>query len=388
MAMKSSLSILVLVSCLACSAATTPTQAPGKPQQDPRTSRDSGKQDPEKQDKSKKDTSKKSDGQEEESRPRKSLISDLTDPMRAKRPGTGVKGDESSSESILRMTPGLGGDPLAGLGASGTKISPDLRMLLDISRSRSNQARYRAQHSPPHPGTYFQDISTLGLGRWAERPQRDGLGRITSMTDASGNRSNFRYGTGGFEGMSLEPRGPLNPRWGQTGLLLKENPERGFFAKRPVFNSQQDESGIEGRRWVSPLSNATQSAHSPEGGRFFTRYDVLGRPVYSFDASGKLSFNRYGPHGNLVGTYNAQGKLTLFGHDVRGRRNYAVDSTGSRILLDQNRGGSAVIRTPDGKVIKTGGDFGALKPRGIPVVNESEGKAGKDAGKPEGKAKK
>ena len=73
--------------------------------------------------------------------------------------------------------------------------------------------------------------------------------------------------------------------------------------------------------------------------------------------------------------------MTLFGHDAQGRRNYAVDSTGSRILLDQDRKGSAVIRTPDGKVLKTGGDFGALKPMGISTGNEAKGKAGKDARK-------
>jgi YD repeat-containing protein len=263
------------------------------------------------------------------------------------------------------------------------EISPDLLMLLEMSRSPTSQARYRAQNAPPHPGTFFQDVSTLGIGRWAERPQRDGLGRITAMTDASGNRSTFRYGARGFEGMHLEPRGPLDPRWGQTGLLLRKNPARGFFSKRPIFNDPQDESRIEGGRWVSPLSNATQSVHSPMGGRFFTRYDVLGRPMYSFDASGKLSFNRYGPHGNLIGTYNARGKLTLFGHDTRGRRNFAVDSSGSRILLDQDRKGGAVIRTPDGKVIKTGGDFGDLKPQAISAGIKSERKDVKEAGKPE-----
>jgi len=307
------------------------------------------------------DTNAKKD---EKKKVRNPLISDLTDPMKAFRDQGEAPGKKGSTEAVLQMTPGLGGDPLAGLSLPESELSPDLQTLLQFARNPTSQARYRAATSPPHPGSYFPDLSTLGTPMWAERPQRDGLGRITSLTDASGTHTTFSYGPKGFTGMKVDRRGPLNADRGSAGRLLRGNPQRGFFGQYPIFNNLQWGQVTGGDLQVNPLSNSTLGLHNSDGTRSFTTHDLLGRPIYRFDARGKISFNRYGPHGNLIGSIGSDGRLTLYNHDSLGRRNFAVDSSGNRILMDQDRFGSTILQTPDGNVMRTGGLYGPQKPMG------------------------
>jgi len=319
-----------------------PANAPSIAPQDSAQNTDDKKQD-------KKDAS---DGKKD---PRP-LISDLTDPMRFIWPKREADEEgQPTPESVLRLVPGLGGDALAGLVESEVDLSPDVRMMLQYSRSPVNAARFRAAVAPHRwrdPSVLF---STSGVPAWAEREQRDEFGRITSMTDALGNRTRFSYDDKGFVGAEADPAGPVNPRWGNAGLLIQRNPQRGNFDERPIFDYDAwgFRAGRGGRLDVSPFANQTDSNLNPKtGSRSFTTYDLMGRPLYRYDGKGRLSFNRYGPGGQLLGTYDSSGQLTLFGHDSLGRRNFTVDSLGNRMLVDQDRG-NAVMRSSDGNVIRT-----------------------------------
>jgi YD repeat-containing protein len=288
------------------------------------------------------------------------LISDMTDPMRviwpkrATQPGeTGQ--DQPTPTSVLRLVPGLGGDALNDLVESEVDLSPDVRMMLRYSRNPANAARFRAAVAPHRwrdPSVLF---STRGVRKWSEREQRDELGRITSMTDSLGNRTDIKYDDRGFAGAESDPAGPLNPRWGNAGRLIQRNPQRNSYQERPIFDyTPWEQRARKGARLeVSPFANRTESNLNPRtGARSFTSYDLTGRPIYRYDGKGRLSFNRYGPGGQLLGTYDSTGRLTLFGHDRLGRRNFSADSVGNRMLVDQERG-NAVMRTGDGRVIRT-----------------------------------
>ena len=294
----------------------------------------------------------------------KPRISDLTDPMRTIWPKTKADGSPRSADELLRMVPGRGGDALAGLVESERDLSPDLRLLLDFSRNPANDARQRAATLPPESMKPFLLFNTVAVPRWGEKEQRDALGRITSMTDALGNRTNVRYDERGFAGVQAEPVGPLNLQWGDAGRLIQQNPERGAFEDRPIFDYTPFEyrARMGARLGASPLSHATEQRIHPDGGRSFVVYDLMGRPIYSYDSQGRLSLNHYAPGGQLMGTYDAQGRLTLYGQDRLGRRNFAVDSEGNRVLVDQDRQGSGVLGTAAGNTIKAGGSYVPARP--------------------------
>ena len=296
----------------------------------------------------------------------KPSISDLTDPMRTLRPATGPTRKATAADDLLRLVPGLGGDVLAGLVESEKDLSPDLRLLLDFLRDPANDARQRAVAVPPAEMKPFLLFSTAGIPAWGEQEQRDQFGRITSMADALGNRTHFRYDAHGLAGIEAEPVGPLNLRWGDSGRLIQENPQRGGLGERPIFDNLPQEFRAARAPFLtaSPYSLVTEQRVHPDGGHSFTVYDLMGRPVYTYDTRGHLTLNRYGPGGQLLGTYDAQGRLTLYGHDALGRRNFAVDSQGNRILVDHDRQGSGVLGTADGEAVKFGGSSVPSTPLG------------------------
>ncbi|MBN2490535.1 MAG: RHS repeat protein [Planctomycetes bacterium] len=309
----------------------------------------------------------------------KPTISDLTDPMRTLRPATGSTRKATAADDLLRLVPGRGGDVLAGLVESEQDLSPDLRLLLDFLRDPTNDARQRAVAAPPAEMKPFLLFNTAGIPLWGEQEQRDAFGRITSMADALGNRTHFRYDARGLAGVEAEPIGPLNLRWGDSGRLVQENPQRGGLEERPIFDNVPQEFRAARAPFLtaSPYSLVTEQRVHPDGGHSFTVYDLMGRPVYTYDARGNLTLNRYGPGGQLMGTYDAQGRLTLYGHDALGRRNFAVDSQGNRILVDHDRQGSGVLGTADGEAVKVGGSYVPARP-----VDPVEGTAPAGATRP------
>ena len=291
-------------------------------------------------------------------------------------------GDKPLS-SLLEMVQGMGGDALAGLNESEEEnISTDLRMLLDFARSPANDARRRAATAPERDEHSFLLMSTSGFPNWSEKEERDAYGRITGLSDALGNRTRITYDQNGFVRADADPVGPLNTRLGDRGGLIQRNPQRGLFGERAVFDdaSFPYRTRLGARLDTSPLSNVTQSQVNTTGGRSFTTYDLMGRPMYTYDSKGRLSFTRYSPWGQAVGTYNDKGQFTLYGHDTQGRRNFAVDARGNRILMDHDRDGHTVIRTADGKTTAIGSARG-LPPWLAPASGATTPKSNADHAK-------
>jgi hypothetical protein len=306
----------------------------------------------------------------------KPRISDLTHPMRAKRVGKPAKADEpaAATESLLRMVPGLGGDALAGLSRSETELSPDVRMLIQFSRMPGSQARRRAAVALAQRQSRFFNTNTRGAPTWSERAQRDGAGRITSMRDAAGNRTRFRYDEQGMVRMDAEPVGPTNPKLGARAGSMR-NPQRGGLGTRPIFDYKSFAyRGTSGARLHNtPLSHFTVSRFDDRtGGRSYTTHDVQGRPTIRVDSKGKISLNRYDSMGRMIGTYDGSGRLTITNHDELGRPNFGVDPFGNRAMLDGNRSGGMVLGTAQGSIFKAGGAFGQMNP-GAPMLHGNPG---------------
>lgn len=313
--------------------------------------------------------------EKESAKPR---ISDLTNPMRAKRVGKQNKGDsESSPETLLRLVPGLGGDALTGLSSSEATLSPDVQMLIRFSRMPGSRAGRRAAVAMRQRNSRFFNLATTGAPTWAEREQRDGRGRITSMRGAGGNRVKFEYDDQGMVRMQAEAVGPHNPKLGDSAGSMR-NPQRGGLGTRPVFDNKSFAyRGTKGPRLgTSPLSHYTSSKFDDRtGGRSFTTHDVGGRPSIRIDSKGKITLNRYDSFGRLIGSYDANGKLTIINHDELGRPNFGVDPFGNRAMLDPNRMGGVILGTNNGEIYKGGGNYGQLKP-GAPGMLPNPGPTG------------
>ena len=291
-------------------------------------------------------------------------VLDLVDPSRSRKrtKPKEIETDQESANAVLRMTPGLGGNPLGGLSEEVTdQLSADLKALLQITNRTGQRDALDRVSRPPHDGSGFPKISTLGVPSWTEQPTRDAMGRITNLTDANGNRLAFQYGkTGNFRGMKAEAVGHFNVDRGPGGTA-RPSVALGRFGRYPAgfgnptaIDRRFTHNGAVRKLPSSPFAETTVGTLERNGGRTFATFNLLGREAYRYDSRGRLLLNQYSPAGNLMGTYDENGRLTLYGGST------AFTPGGGRVMATPQ---GSVLRTKDGALVNTSAPYYGMTPR-------------------------
>lgn len=270
---------------------------------------------------------------------------------------------QRSVVDLLQIRGGYAGNALRGLRNDPNPTSPAVDALVELLNSPAALHAEESLGSPPDVQAY----NTSRIPAWAERPGRDGRGRITELADASGNRMRFRWDENGFAGMEALARGPFNPDFTPAGSL-RDHPSLGRMSGLPegmgnpkgldVFFTHQNHRPT---HVTSPYLDFTQSKIGNNGKRSFMTYDAFGRPVSTWGSDGKLKLHHYGPTGVLLGTYDDKGRLMMLGHDGSGRHHSAFTED-ARALTRQSGIGGVYLRGNDGSQVRSVAGFHGLQP--------------------------
>ncbi len=293
----------------------------------------------------------------------------VLDLLKPARPTGATSGEQPRTISdLLQIRGGYAGNALRGLRNDPNPASPGVDTLAELMNAPSTLHAEEILSSPPD----VQAFNTSRIPAWAERPGRDGRGRITEMADASGNRMRFRWNEKGFAGLEALPRGPFNPDFTPAGSL-RDHPGLGRLSGLPegmgnpkgldVFFTHQNHRPV---HVTSPYLDATQSKIGNNGKRAFMTYDAFGRPLSTWGSDGKLKLHHYGPTGVLLGSYDATGKLMMLGHDGSGRHHSAFKHN-ARALTRQSGIGGTYLRGDDGTQVRSVAGFHGVRPAAKPT---------------------